>query len=326
MRVVFAGTPEFAVPPLAALAHSAHRLVGVLTQPDRPAGRGQRLAASPVKEFAQRLGLPIAQPTTLRDPLARGDLERWAPDVLVVVAYGLLLPPEVLAIPRHGAINIHASLLPRWRGAAPVQRAIEEGDAVTGVTLMQLDAGLDTGPMLLQRSLPLAADDDSAAVLEALARLGAPALLEVLSAIEAGTLQPAPQPTVGVTYARKISKSEAPINWQASAAEIDRRIRAFRPWPIAETTHRGEQVRVHRARPLDPSELDPATAQRLAAASAAPGSLLGLHRGLLVVRCGRGLLGIAELQRAGRRSVSGAEFARSLATAQEMFADSGAST
>jgi len=322
MRIAFAGTPEFAVPPLAALSASRHEVIGVLTQPDRPAGRGRRLSASPVKEFALQHGLPIAQPATLRTAEGRDALAAWQPDVLVVVAYGLILPPEALAIPRYGCINIHASLLPRWRGAAPVQRAILEGDTETGVTLMLMDAGLDTGPILLQRSSPISLDDDTASVLATLASLGAPALLEVLAGIEADTLRPQAQPATGITYARKIEKSEARIHWHGSAAVIDRQVRAFRPWPVAETTHHGEQVRVHRARAIEVGELDPASAgvilQR--AAAAAPGSILGVHETFLLVRCGTGLLGICELQRAGRRSVSAREFANGLATTTEVFA------
>jgi methionyl-tRNA formyltransferase len=239
----------------------------------------------------------------------------------VVVAYGLILPPEALAIPRLGCINIHASLLPRWRGAAPVQRAILAGDAETGVTLMQMDAGLDTGPILAQRPLPISLQDDTASVLAALARLGAPTLLEVLAGIETGSLQPQPQPAGGVSYARKIDKAEARIDWQGSAAEIDRQVRAFRPWPVAETTHRGEQVRIHRAQPLELRTLEESAARLLTerALTATPGSILGLHHELLVVRCGSGLLGVAELQRAGRRSVSAREFANSLAVADEIF-------
>lgn len=322
MRIAFAGTPEFAVPPLAALVASRHAVIGVLTQPDRPAGRGRRLSASAVKEFALQHGLPIAQPATLRTAEGRGALAAWQPDVLVVVAYGLILPPEALAIPRFGCINIHASLLPRWRGAAPVQRAILEGDAETGVTLMLMDAGLDTGPILQQRSSPISLEDDTASVLAALASLGAPALLEVLDGIEAATLRPQSQAATGVTYARKIEKSEARIDWRGSAAVIDRQVRAFRPWPVAETTHRGEQVRIHRARAIEVDELDAASDSMILqrAVAATPGSILGVHETSLLVRCGTGLLGICELQRAGRRSVSAREFANGLATTTEVFA------
>ena len=309
MRIVFAGTPEFAVPPLAALVQSSHEVVGVLTQPDRPAGRGRNLSASAVKEFALENSLSLAQPQTLRTPEGRAALEAWRPDVLVVVAYGLILPPEALAIPKHGCLNIHASLLPRWRGAAPVQRAILEGDTETGVTIMQMDAGLDTGPILLQRTLPISDADDSVSVLDKLAALGAPALLEVLSSIESGSVSARAQPSDGATYAQKIEKSEARIDWRRSAAEIDRQIRAFRPWPIAETTHRGEQVRVHRARALAVAAVTPRP----------PGSILGLTDDLLLVACGEAVLGISELQRAGRRSMTAREFANGLRSSEEIF-------
>jgi methionyl-tRNA formyltransferase len=309
MRIVFAGTPDFAVPPLAALVQSRHEIVGVLTQPDRPAGRGRQLSASAVKEFALENALPLAQPRTLRTPEGRADIEAWRPDAMVVVAYGLILPPEVLAIPKHGCLNIHASLLPRWRGAAPVQRAILEGDSETGVTIMQMDAGLDTGPILLQRALSISETDDSVVMLEKLAAIGAPALLEVLTAIESGSIKPNPQPTSGATYAKKIEKSEARIDWTRSAIEIDRRVRAFRPWPIAETTHRGEQVRVHRARVLP----------GLTQGTRPPGAILGLDDDLLLVACGDAVLGIAELQRAGRRSMSAREFANGLRSTEEFF-------
>jgi methionyl-tRNA formyltransferase len=309
MRIVFAGTPDFSVPPLAALLQSSHEVVGVLTQPDRPSGRGRNLSASAVKEFALKNSLPLEQPQTLRTTEGRAALEAWRPDVLVVVAYGLILPPEALAIPKHGCLNIHASLLPRWRGAAPVQRAILAGDSETGVTIMQMDAGLDTGPILLQRALPIADTDDSVSVLDKLAALGAPALLEVLSGIESGSVSARAQPSEGVTHAKKIEKSEARIDWRRSASEIDRQIRAFRPWPIAETTHRGEQVRVHRAQVLSGST---ATARR-------PGSILGLKDDLLLVACGEAVLGIAELQRAGRRNMTAREFFNGLRSTEEFF-------
>lgn len=309
MRIVFAGTPDFSVPPLAALLQSSHEVVGVLTQPDRPSGRGRNLSASAIKEFALKNSLPLEQPQTLRTTEGRAALEAWRPDVLVVVAYGLILPPEALAIPKHGCLNIHASLLPRWRGAAPVQRAILAGDSETGVTIMQMDAGLDTGPILLQRALPIADTDDSVSVLDKLAALGAPALLEVLSGIESGSVSARAQPSEGVTHAKKIEKSEARIDWRRSASEIDRQIRAFRPWPIAETTHRGEQVRVHRAQVLSGST---ATARR-------PGSILGLKDDLLLVACGEAVLGIAELQRAGRRNMTAREFFNGLRSTEEFF-------
>ncbi|MBM4238821.1 MAG: methionyl-tRNA formyltransferase [Gammaproteobacteria bacterium] len=313
MRIAFAGTPEFAVPPLAALQSSRHQLVGVLTQPDRPAGRGRQLAASAVKEFALAHGLTVAQPSTLRSAEGRAALVSWQPDVLVVVAYGLILPPEALAVPRLGCVNIHASLLPRWRGAAPVQRAILAGDTVTGVTLMQMDVGLDTGPILLQRELPISLTDDTQSLLAALAALGAPALLEVLDGLEAGTVVPQPQPALGVSYASKIDKAEARIDWRESALAIERRVLAFRPWPIAETRFHGEQLRIHRAHVIAQGESGPY------AETAAAGTILGLRDDLLLVACGKDFLGIAELQRAGRRSMTAREFANGLRATGEVF-------
>ena len=315
MRIVFAGTPEFAVPPLAALVASRHQVVGVLTQPDRPAGRGRRVEHGAVKEFALAHGLPVAQPVTLRTAEGRAPLAAWGPDVMVVVAYGLILPPEALALPRFGCLNIHASLLPRWRGAAPIQRALLAGDPETGVAIMQMDAGLDTGPVLLERRVVIGPDEDSPALHARLAALGAAALLEALDGIEAGTLTPQAQSAEGATYAAKLDKSEARIDWRDDAAAIARRVRALRPWPVAETLLHGEQVRLHRARAL-PDAAAPAAG---AAPSAAPGALLGLEDDMLVVACGRGRLGILELQRAGRRSMTAREFANGLRAGEETF-------
>ena len=317
MRIAFAGTPEFAVPPLAALVASHHELVGVLTQPDRPAGRGRRVEPGAVKEFAMAHGLPLAQPTSLRTPEGRAALAAWRPDLLVVVAYGLILPPEALAIALRGCLNIHGSLLPRWRGAAPIQRALLAGDTETGVTIMQMDAGLDTGPVLLEKRLAIQPEDDAASLHATLAALGAQALLEALTGLEAGRLVSRPQAAEGVTYAAKIEKTEARIDWQDDAVAIARRVRAFRPWPVAETSWRGEQLRVHRARALAG---EPATtAVATTAPAATPGLLLGLCDDMLVVACGRGRLGILELQRAGRRSLGAREFAHGLQTTDEVF-------
>jgi methionyl-tRNA formyltransferase len=262
-------------------------------------------------------GLPLAQPTNLRTPEGRAALAAWRPDLLVVVAYGLILPPEALAIPLRGCLNIHGSLLPRWRGAAPIQRALLAGDTETGVTIMQMDAGLDTGPVLLEKRLAIQPEDDAASLHATLAALGAQALLEALTGLEAGRLVPRPQAAEGVTYAAKIEKTEARIDWQDDAVAIARRVRAFRPWPVAETSWRGEQLRVHRARALAG---EPATtAVATTAPSATPGLLLGLCDDMLVVACGRGRLGILELQRAGRRSLGAREFAHGLQTTDEVF-------
>ena len=323
MRIVFAGTPEFAVPPLAALCASRHQVVGVLTQPDRPAGRGRHAVASAVKEFAIAHGLPLAQPASLRTDLGRAALVDWQPDLMVVVAYGLILPPEVLAIPRSGCLNIHGSLLPRWRGAAPIQRAVLAGDRETGVTIMLLDAGLDTGPTLLERRVPIADDETSATLHTKLATLGAEALLEAIDGYESGRLRPVPQPTAGVSYASKLDKSEARIDWRESAIAIERRVRAFVPWPIAETTHRGEVLRIHAARAFDAAALERAAIVAPAAARATPhppGTVLGLQGEFLMIACGSGYLGIARLQRAGRRVLEAREFCNGFDATDEAFA------
>jgi len=300
LRITFAGTPAFAVPALDALAGSGHQLVGVLTQPDRPAGRGRHAAASAVKLRAQQLGLPIAQPARLRSDEELAPLHQWAPDLLVVVAYGLILPPMVLALPRHGCLNIHASLLPRWRGAAPIQRAILAGDTETGLCIMRLEAGLDTGPVYRQRRVPIGERTTVAELHEELARLGAIELLAVIAEIESGSAQLRPQSTEGVSYAAKIDKREARIDWTASAVDIARQVRAFNPWPVAETLCRGQQLRVWMATALDINVSDQT-----------PGTVLGLHSGALQVACGLGVLAIELLQPAGRRVVNAVDFANS---------------
>ena len=308
LRIAFAGTPQFALPALQALLKSRHQVVGVLTQPDRPAGRGQQMRASPVKLLALDAQLPLAQPPTLKTPESRAELTQWAADVLVVVAYGLILPPPVLALPRLGCINIHGSLLPRWRGAAPIQRAILAGDAETGVTIMQLDAGLDTGPMLLERVRPIGSQDTAGDLHDALSELGAAALLEALDGLAAGALKPRAQPAEGVSYAPKIEKSESPLDWSVSAIHLDRKIRAFNPWPVAETRFAGESLRVLRARIAEP-----------VGAHDAPGTLLGIAEDGLRVACGEGVLAVRELQRAGKRPVSARDFANAVRLAGLRF-------
>jgi methionyl-tRNA formyltransferase len=301
LRIAFAGTPQFALPALRALLDSNHRVVGVLTQPDRPAGRGQQLRASPVKLLAQDARVPLAQPSSLKAPGSCPELTQWAPDVLVVVAYGLILPPHVLNLPRLGCVNIHGSLLPRWRGAAPIQRAILAGDPETGVTIMQLDAGLDTGPMLLARSRPIGPHDTAGDVHDALSELGASALIEALDGLADGTITARAQPTEGVTYAAKIEKSEAPLDWTRSAIQLDAQVRAFNPWPVAETRMAGETLRVLRARVAATEGVE-----------AEPGTLLGLADDGLRVACGTGVLAVGELQRAGKRPVSARDFANAV--------------
>ncbi len=303
LRIAFAGTPAFALPALEALAASPWRLVGVLTQPDRPAGRGRELAASPVKQRALQLGLPVAQPARLRTPEEQQALRDFAPDLLVVVAYGLILPPAVLAVPRLGCLNIHGSLLPRWRGAAPVQRAVLAGDRETGVAIMQMDAGLDTGPVFAQRAVPIGAQATSGELSEQLAGIGAALLVEVIAALEAGTARAVPQPAEGVTYAHKLEKREGLVDWAQPAAAIARQVRGCNPWPVAETQLAGAQLRIWRARVAE-------VAAPGAAPAAAPGTVLGLAGDALHVACGEGVLALEEVQPASKRRMPAAQFAQ----------------
>ena len=300
LRVAFAGTPDFSVPALEALREAGYNVVGVLTQPDRPKGRGRQVAASPVKAAALAHAIPLSQPLSLKDEAGRAELAAWRPDVLVVVAYGLILPPAALSIPRLGCINIHASLLPRWRGAAPIQRAILAGDGTTGVTIMLMDVGLDTGPMLLRKEIPIEAYETGGSLHDRLAILGGSALIEALEGHAAGTLNAIPQPAEGVTYAAKLEKAEALIDWKRDAVEIERQVRAFNPWPVAETRWDGEQLRVFEAR-----------AERVDPIADDVGTITAVRNDAIVVQCGIGQLALCQLQRPGRRVVSAADFARS---------------
>ncbi len=336
MRIAFAGTPDFAVPALEALLSSSHTVVGVLTQPDRPKGRGRQIAASPVKQAALAHNLPVSQPLTLKDEAGRADLASWQPDVLVVVAYGLILPRAALTLPRLGCLNIHASLLPRWRGAAPVQRAVLAGDAVSGVTIMLMDVGLDTGPMLLKKEVPISRTDTGGSLHDRLAALGASAVLEALDGYIGGTLAPVPQPMEGVTYAAKIEKAEALIDWSRDAIEIERQVRAFNPWPVAETRLDGEQLRIYEALAQDrlaefaadaggkPSAYAPdrdsfAAALPDAAQAGEVGTIVGVREDAVVVQCGHGYLALRQVQRAGRRSMSAGDFVRGGAGATHLM-------
>ncbi|HVF15972.1 MAG TPA: methionyl-tRNA formyltransferase [Steroidobacteraceae bacterium] len=298
LDIIFAGTPEFSVPALEALVASGHRIVAVYTQPDRPAGRGQKITMSAVKACALKHGLRVEQPPTLRSPEHIDHLRSFNPDLMVVVAYGLILPQAVLDIPRLGCINIHASLLPRWRGAAPIHRAIEAGDEVTGVTIMRMAAGLDTGPMLLEVHEPIRSDDTTASLHDRLAQRGAEALITALPGIAEHSLAPRAQPSEGVTYAAKITKEEARIDWSRSAAEIDRQIRAFNPWPVAETKLNGAQLRVWSATALPEST------------TAVPGTIIDADSRGVRVATGNGVLALTRVQLAGRKSTSADEFIR----------------
>ncbi|MBS0369367.1 MAG: methionyl-tRNA formyltransferase [Proteobacteria bacterium] len=301
MRVAFAGTPEFAAAALQAILAAGFEVPLVLTQPDRPAGRGMQLQPSPVKQVAAAAGIPVHQPEKLRTPEQQAPLAEAGVDVLVVAAYGIILPQAVLDLPRYGCLNIHASLLPRWRGAAPIHRAIEAGDAETGITIMQMDAGLDTGPMLMKRSTAIESDDTTGSLHDRLASLGADLIVDALRALPGGGLKATPQPADGVTYAAKIGKAEATVDWTRPAAEIERAIRAFNPFPGALGTYQGTPIKLWRARAID--------------ASGAPGEVLLAEGAGVIVACGEGALCITELQKPGGKRLAAADFVRGTAIA-----------
>ncbi|MDR2092024.1 MAG: methionyl-tRNA formyltransferase [Azoarcus sp.] len=299
LRVAFAGTPKFAATALEAIIASGHAVPLVLTQPDRPAGRGMKPTPSAVKACALAHELGIDQPERLHTEAQRARLTASRPDVLVVAAYGLILPPEVLALPRLGCLNIHASLLPRWRGAAPIQRAIEAGDRETGITIMQMDAGLDTGPILLRRPIAIDSGDTAASLHDKLARLGAEAIVEALARLAAGDLPAEPQPAEGATYARKISRAEAGLDWRRTGTELARAVRAFDPYPGAFGQIRGTSIKLWAAHP--------------AAGRGEAGTILCADSAGVIVACGEDALCITELQRPGSRRLQVAEFLRGFA-------------
>ncbi|WP_435606889.1 methionyl-tRNA formyltransferase [Pseudomonas knackmussii] len=303
LRIVFAGTPDFAAEHLKALLDTPHQIVAVYTQPDRPAGRGQKLMPSPVKQLAVEHGLPVLQPPTLRNEEAQAELAALKPDLMVVVAYGLILPQVVLDIPRLGCINSHASLLPRWRGAAPIQRAVEAGDAESGVTVMQMEAGLDTGPMLLKVATPISAEDTGGSLHDRLARLGPPAVIEAIAGLAAGTLKGEAQDDALATYAHKLSKDEAKLVWSLPATELERRVRAFDPWPVCHTTLNGETLKVWAA--------------RLGEGKGEPGKILDASRDGLLVGCGEGSLLLTRVQLPGGKPLA---FADLFNSRREQFA------
>lgn len=303
LRIVFAGTPEFAAEHLKALLDTPHQIVAVYSQPDRPAGRGQKLTPSPVKQLAVQHGIPVYQPQTLRDPAAQAELAALKPDLMVVVAYGLILPQVVLDIPRLGCINSHASLLPRWRGAAPIQRAVEAGDAESGVTVMQMEAGLDTGPMLLKVSTPISASDTGGTLHDRLASLGPQAVVQAIAGLAAGNVVYEVQDDALATYAHKLNKDEARLDFARPAAELERLVRAFHPWPICHSTLNGDAIKVHAAHTVD--------------GQGAPGTILTADKHGLSVACGAGALCLTRLQLPGGKALNFADLYNSR---RELFA------
>lgn len=292
MNIVFAGTPHFALPCLDALLHSKHQMMAVYTQPDRPAGRGHQLQASPVKVWAEAHDLPVYQPLNFKNQKDIDELSALQPDIMIVIAYGLILPKAVLDIPRYGCINVHASLLPRWRGASPIQQAILHGDTESGITLMQLDVGMDTGPILAKATCAIGPHETAGSLHDQLAQLAGVPLIDVLNAIAKGGAEAKPQNSNGVTYAPKINKDDANINWQKSALEIDRQIRAFNPWPIAFTHVGDEVVRIHQAQVIDVES------------QVFPGTIISLNKEGLQIATGKQVLLIERIQFAGGKAIT----------------------
>jgi methionyl-tRNA formyltransferase len=298
LDLIFMGTPDFAATILAAQIGAGHRIRAVYTQPPRPAGRGHRLLSSPVQALAERHGMAVRCPTTLRDPATRAEFATTVADAAVVAAYGLILPAPILGAPRHGCLNVHASLLPRWRGAAPIQRALLAGDEATGITIMQMEEGLDTGPILLQEAMPIAPRMTSGELSDRLAEVGARLILDALDGVARGTLAARPQPGDGVTYAAKLRREEARLDWRRPAVALERQVRAFDPWPGAYFEGGGERLRVLMA------EADPQSA------GAPPGTVLDER---LSVACGEGVLRPLRLQRPGRTALDTAALLRGFA-------------
>ena len=304
-RVLFAGTPEFALASLRALVERDVRPVAVLTQPDRPAGRGKRLTASPVKRYALSRDIPVLQPTTLKDDDAVADIESYAPDILIVAAYGLILPQRVLDVPSQGCLNVHASLLPRWRGAAPIQAAILAGDAETGISLMSMTAGLDCGPVYATRSTPIAHDETAGELHDRLAALGGELLTDTLDDVLDGRIAAVDQDEDMATYAGKIAPADARLDWSLPASQLERRVRAFNPVPGAWFMHGDQRVKCWRARSVE--------------GDGPPGSVLSASDDGVVVACGSGALSLESLQRPGRRTITAAQYAAGIADAGSTF-------
>jgi methionyl-tRNA formyltransferase len=298
LKIIFAGTPEFAAIALEAISLTKHQIAAVYTQPDRASGRGLKVTESPVKTLAARLDLPVYQPETLKNEKEQEILRKFNADIMVVAAYGLILPKAVLSIPRYGCFNIHASLLPRWRGAAPIQHAILAGDKVTGITIMQMDEGLDTGDMLLKHAYALTEDETSQTLHDQLAKMGAESIVEALNQLTAGKLKPEKQDSSESTYAKKISKEDALINWSDSAENIERKIRAFTPWPVAFTIWQGQHLRIGAAKAVDDKSSSEKNTGRL------------LHAGTdgLLVGTSKGALQILKVQLPGGRMINAGDF------------------
>ena len=300
MKIIFAGTPPFAAAALETLLHQQFTVVAVLTQPDRPAGRGMQLSPSSVKQLALTRGLTVLQPASLKSAAVQQTLADFKADVMVVAAYGLIFPPAVLQLPRLGCLNIHASLLPRWRGAAPIQRAILAGDEETGITIMQMDAGLDTGAMLLKKSCPITSQDTAQSLHDKLAQLGAEAIVEALHTLQQGRLTGVPQDDAQATYAAKLNKAEAHIDWTQAAAQIARAVRAYLPYPIVRTTFNSTPVKIWQASVRD-------------APVGEPGAVLSVEESGLIVACGQGALCLEVLQRPNGKALPVAQFVRGFA-------------
>jgi len=297
LRILFAGTPDFSVPPLLRLIAEGLAPIAILTQPDRPAGRGRRLQAGPVKRSAAKAGIPVHQPVTLRDAAARKLVSDLEPDLMIVVAYGLILPAEILQIPKYGCWNIHASLLPRWRGAAPIQRTIQAGDRESGVCIMQMDQGLDTGPVLHCERIELDTEETGGSLHDRLAELGASALGECVQRLGRGeSLKAEPQPESGITYARKLEKAEAQMDWSAPAETLERQIRAFNPWPVAWCMIGGERTRIWKACVIRETQ------------QSEPGTVLDSGKHGIDVATGKHVLRLLELQRPGKRRMTVANY------------------